>query len=180
MLIFYVLYGLIILCFTDSQWIDVYSKYYLQQLFWNHLVIFPNQLKKGGSFEVCPFCMCPVQKILITPCSLLWIQSSAMFLSLFLIVFGVKKGQAVCSGEGFQTLPIANLFVLLAAFQSLLSSPGSGHYTYGDDEDWYSRRYKGDYKLCLTLNTHLHNVHSSKNLLATVTHSELTGREREK
>lgn len=52
--------------------------------------------------------------------------------------------------------------VILVAFSSFLPSPGSGQYAYGDDEDWYSRRYKGDCMLSLTLLMHacIQTVHA--------------------
>lgn len=51
------------------------------------------------------------------------------------------------------------IVIVLVAFSFFfcLSSPGSGQYGYGDDEDWYSHRYKGDDMLCLTW-TNTHNL----------------------
>lgn len=66
-------------------------------------------------------------------------------------------GAALQLKQGFQLLPNildSALLVILVAFSSCLSSPGSGQYSYGDDEDWYSRRYKGDCTLNLTLLMH--------------------------
>lgn len=44
-----------------------------------------------------------------------------------------------------------DLLVVLVAFPPLfpLLSPGSGHYSYGDDEEWYFRTYQGDYLLLI-------------------------------
>lgn len=80
--------------------------------------------------------------------------------NIFKSVLGaVMQSEQVSPGQCFQTLPNisdATLSVVLVAFPSFLSSPGSGHYAYGDDEDWYSRRYKGDHMLSLTLPIHAH------------------------
>lgn len=71
----------------------------------------------------------------------------------------IKKASQVSPGQCFQALPNmldAALFIVLVAFSSFLSPPGSGHYGYGDDEDWYSRRYKGDDMLGLTHHQYIH------------------------
>lgn len=110
---------------------------------------------KVGSFVIYSLCMWSVQKIQIPPPES---GSDEKLSNIFKSVLGaVMQSEQVSPGQCFQTLPNisdATLSVVLVAFPSFLSSPGSGHYAYGDDEDWYSRRYKGDHMLSLTLPIH--------------------------
>lgn len=111
--------------------------------------VFPSQLENRDLLGLTySSCMCSVQWILITPTRGIWIRWSwAILLGCSWCCFaGRIKALQVSPGQSFQTLPNMNVALrcISCFFSCFLLPPGSGRYTYGDDEDWYSHTYRGN------------------------------------